>query len=382
LKNKIVNIYSKIVFLSKLTINSINNNPKINLKMTLQAIIDQINNSASIQQFAIDNLLKIAVSEDGRYILNYSEAILGTPKSWVSHYCRALTLAGTPNNYYIVAKSFDRFYNIGEKPEYLADCDNIDFSQPFEVQFKYDGSLILAYLYQGKVCINTRGSFASSDVTSIEPGLTWQKLFEKAKKSAINIRSGETHIYELCSPYNQAVEYYEETFANRIGIVKTDGTEIKDCFEGFGYECKSFEDVQNKLNMLKPTQEGFVITQWDEANQRYKRKKLKTKTWTELSHIADSGLSSVSKLWNCVFSGDKDEVSSVFPYLKPKLEEMWTKYQLTIKEVEAEYNNYKHIQDQKEFAIAIKGSKFQGILFSIRAKKTTAILGTQKFLIK
>ena len=81
--------------------------------MKLTELVELINKSESIEKFALDNLLKIATQGD-KYILNYSEQILWTPKSWISHYCRWLTLQWSPNNYKIIAKAFDRFYNLQE----------------------------------------------------------------------------------------------------------------------------------------------------------------------------------------------------------------------------------------------------------------------------
>jgi RNA ligase len=357
-----------------------------NYNMNLQEYINLINKAESIEQFCIDNKLKIASTDDGKYILNYAEQMLGTEKNWVSHYSRAITFAGAPNNYQLISKSFSRFYNAGEKPEYLGEHDDIDYTKPFDVQFKYDGSVISVYKYNDEICVQTRGSFATSDVTSIEPGLTWQKLFEQAEKTDVSntfeIFPGITYIYELCSPYNQVVELYDTTFAKCLAGIYTDGIEIQNCFEGETYQCQSFEQVQDLLTTLKPTQEGFVIAQWDEQRQQYKRKKLKTKTWCELSHIKESTTNSVDKLWNCVFSGDKDEVSSVFVYLKPKLDQMWEQYQNCIAEVELEYSKINEIENQKEFASFASKSQYSGILFALRQNKTTAILGVQKHLTK
>jgi len=148
--------------------------------MTLQALLEQINQAPNIDGFAIENLLKLTKSTGNRFILNYSEAILSTPRNWISHYCRGLTLAGTPQNYQIIAKSFDRFYNLNETPGYLNGFEQIDFEQPFEVHFKYDGSIILEYLWNGKRCVNTRGSFANSPISEFIL-IEIQSDFEKYK---------------------------------------------------------------------------------------------------------------------------------------------------------------------------------------------------------
>ena len=353
--------------------------------MTLQNIIDQINQSDSIKEFANINLLKLSESKDGRFILNYNEQQLNTPKGWIAHYCRGLTLAGTPHNYKVIAKSLDRFYNLHEKPEYLIDQKQINFNKPFEVQFKYDGSLILLYKYNGKVCINTRGSFADSLISSTH-NQTWEEVFADCMKSQFvkesYIMEGYTYIYELCTPYNQVVEYYPKPVIQLLGIVRLDGTEFKSSFEGETYTCSSLEEVMSLLQTLQPTQEGFVIAQWDEETQTYLRLKLKTKTWLELSHIKESALSSASKLWEVVFSGEKDEVSSIFPHIKNQLDKLWNEYQETLHFAGTEYDLFKYIENQKEFALAIKDCKYKNCYFPVKLGKATLVESIQNYIRK
>ena len=110
--------------------------------MQLSQLISLINEAESIEQFALNNLLKIATNVNlNRFILNYDDTRLRTPSGYIAHYCRGLTLQGTPKAYKIIAKSFDRFFNHGQEFEYIK--NTFDSSKPFEVQHKYDGSLIL-----------------------------------------------------------------------------------------------------------------------------------------------------------------------------------------------------------------------------------------------
>lgn len=351
--------------------------------LTLFQLLDQINSAKDIQTFAKDNLLKIAESGDGRFILNYNEQQLGTPKSWISHYCRGLTLEGQPCNYQVIAKSFDRFYNIGEFPEYLNGQDEIDWDKPFEVQFKYDGSLILLYHWNGQLRVNTRGSFAQGNVSSIYND-TWEKLFNGAEKTDLsntfNFFPGVTYIYELCSPHNQVVEYYPTTFARVLGAVYLDGTEIQYTYEGETYNCKSQQDVFNLLETLKPTQEGFVITQWDEVNTRHIRRKCKTKTWAALAHLKD-GINSQLSLWKIIFRGDIEEVISIFPHLKDELEKKELQYKEVINSIDKIYKTVQDIKDQKEFAITIKDIPFKASLFSLRNNNCTLVETSQQFIL-
>lgn len=342
--------------------------------MKLTELVELINKSESIEKFAEDNLLKIA-TQDNKYILNYSEQILWTPKSWISHYCRWLTLQWSPNNYKIIAKSFDRFYHLNENPEYLT--ERFDTSKPFEVQFKYDGSIILSYMYDHTHQIQTRWSFCSTPVSTSYHG-TFKDLFIESKKDMIRLDEWETEIYELCSPHNQVVDFYSDTFSITLGVVRTDGTERKDVFNGEKYQASSIEEVLELIKTLKPTQEWFVLAQWDEERQKYIRIKFKTQTWTELSHFS-SGLVSKEWLWNVVFSEEVWEVSAIFPHLKDILEELSHKYHQTIVDAEEMYDLHKHIENQKEFAMVVKDHDFAPIMFWMR-KWVLIKEAVQKFL--
>jgi hypothetical protein len=240
-------------------------------------------------------------------------------------------------------------------------------------------------MYKGKICINTRGSFANGKVSSLTDK-TWEELFWEAEKTDFSLSlpyfPGITYIYELCSPYNTVVEYYPEPFAKLLGAVLQDGTEIKNTYEGQTYECTTQEQVFELLETLKPTQEGFVIAQWNEETKTYIRKKCKTKTWVELSHLKDSALNTDNKLWNVVFSGDLGEVSTIFPHLKDKLEEKEKFYQNLISEVKNTFESIKHIEDQKEFAKEAIKHEYSGVLFQLKKDDTQFIPNLQKYIIK
>lgn len=352
--------------------------------MKLQELLALINSSESVEKFAEDNLLKVA-STWNRYILNYSEQILWTPRSWISHYCRWLTLSGKPWNYQVIAKAFDRFYHLHEAPEYLQWSDLVfDTNKPFEVQFKYDGSIILDHLqgqYGEEVHIQTRGSFCETPVSTSFHG-TYRDLFDDAKKiSKVEFLPripGQTFIWELCSPHNQVVDFYPDTFAVLLWIVYTDGTEEKDVFSWDTYPANSIDEVLELIKTLKPTQEWFVLAQWNDAHKKYVRIKCKTETWAELSHFS-SWLVSKEGLWNVVFKEETSEVIAIFPHLKDVLDELSQKYHQTIEEAQKMYDMHKHIETQKDFAMAVKDHDFAPMMFAVR-KGVPIKESVQKFL--
>jgi len=351
--------------------------------MTLNNLLTIINEAESIQVFAEDNLLKLADSKDGRYILNYSEQLLDTPKNWVSHYCRGLTLAGTPKNYTIIAKSFDRFYNLGENPDYIKDDYNIDFNKPFYVDFKYDGSLILLYYWDNCWRVNTRGSFGQG-VASTLSDKTWEELFwegfDLAKNSDMrDLDKSITYIAELCSPYNQVVEYYPTTSVAHLSAMNADGKEI---YKGNPNNiCNSLEEVNQKLSQLTATQEGFVLVQWSQEKEIWIRRKVKTESWVALSHLKESVCSSESKIWDIIFGNDYADVVAVFPHLKEPIIKKEKQYKEFLLEVENNFTKFNTIENQKDFAIAIKDISYKGVLFAARSGKDLKD-NIQKYIIK
>ena len=131
---------------------------------------------------------------------------------------------------------------------------------------------------------------------------------------------------------------------------------------------------------MKPTQEGFVIAQWDDINKNYIRRKCKTKTWVALAHLKD-GINTLKGLWNLVFSGDIGEVISIFPHLKDELENKETQYLYLQKEIHYMLLKYQEIEDKKQFALLIKDFPYSGALFSLKNGKSTLVEATQKFIL-
>ena len=142
---------------------------------------------------------------DGRVILNYCQ--INSPKEdEVVRECRALTLNKQGE---LVARSFPRFFNAGEALSITRvfdwnDCKAWD---------KLDGSLIKIFYWRNAWRIQTRNSFADSQIQ--EQPYTWESLVRKCLDNTYFRKFEEafrhiTFICELCSPYNQVVTYYPE----------------------------------------------------------------------------------------------------------------------------------------------------------------------------
>lgn len=161
--------------------------------------------------------------------------------------CRGLV---TDDKGKIVARPFKKFFNIEENRHIPTD--------DFEVFEKLDGSLIIIFLYMGKMVIASRGSFTSDHVQWANEIIDEKWISFKAL-----LRNGITYCFELIHPENRIVVDYGE-FKNIILTGWID-TETGEEYEDFGWrgvpKVKKYEglDWQNIKQLNWKNSEGFVV---------------------------------------------------------------------------------------------------------------------------
>lgn len=310
-------------------------------------------------------------------ILNYDQ-ILSSPKSHpIIRECRALVL--NTNDWSIVAKSFNRFFNWGEVADEMGDFDFSDFI----VDSKEDGSLCVLFHFDGKWHANTRGSFATDNMQ--DQTFTWQEGFCRAlgigdlQELAGELDEGVTYIAEFCSPWNKIVRRYEKPVMYLLaafdGEKELHWSEVDLLTEGYfkrpqRFEFNSIDEIQNYLAQQSandPTFEGVVIR--DHKGNRWK---IKSATYLGLHKLRGEGdnLFNPKHLLPFVLAGEEDELLTYYPevteaYYKLKCEVQ----QHYIGLLEA-WGDHKDIQEQKDFALAIKDrTPFASVLFTVRKKQ-------------
>jgi hypothetical protein len=280
----------------------------------------------------------------------------------------------------LVAKAFNRFFNLGEQPELFKDFDWTNFV----CQTKEDGSLILLYHYAGEWRVNTSGSFAQGECNF--SGKTWEQLFwDTAKIDKSKLEPMYTYVFELCTPYNKVVRTYAQSKVFLLSIFAIFPNEAKELMpstvdkqaEQLGverpvvYPFKSADEIMAFLKGKEETDktfEGVVIR--DKNNNRAK---VKSATYVAIHHLMDNGnIFNPARQVPLILSGETDEVFAVV--LKDASPELLARIKQTEAEVNAEWEKLKatweqfhQIEDQKTFALTIKDkTPFTGILFSVR----------------
>ena len=339
-----------------------------------------------VQKFLLEKSLEELKAELGiNYYLHPTLPLVGfkydqidSPKAHpVVRECRGLVLED--KTWKIVAKPFNRFFNVGELAEEFAEFDWNDCS----ITAKEDGSLIIMYYYAGSWHVNTSGSFGLGSQQVF--GGTWRELFYKTAGDDILMKLDEnkfhdhTLIFELCTVYNKIVRTYKK---NQIFLLAASQNNDDEWSEHSDLHVDTIstligvqrperwtftnqEDICNFLLSQEekdPTFEGVVLR--DKNNLRYK---WKTSTYVSLHKLKDNGNVLLPKnLVPLVLAGEADEkkvylpeISSALDAVAAIVDDLWS----SLKDMWIKHSN---IVDQKEFALSIKEHPLSSILFMNR----------------
>lgn len=295
--------------------------------------------------------------------------------------CRSLVLDSN-DNWSVVSRSFDRFFNYGE------DLDlNLDFSSTV-VQPKIDGSLMTLYSYNGewqvasKKLPDARGLVSDNDFSFRE--LFW-RVFNNLNYNLPPIDCKYCFSFELQTIFNQLVVQVKEDNLVLIctrNLQANDGIEEdpKEVIRKFGLnwnviDSKPLTSIDeiiksvDKFNCLE--NEGVVL-----RDEQFKRLKIKNKTYVSLSLIGQKIQDSQSDaaFIEIVRNGECDEIAAVFPKFKDRIYDLKVKYDNLVKLFEIKWDQYKDIEHQKDFAQSVSKLPFKGSpLFALRSRKTESI---------
>lgn len=286
--------------------------------------------------------------------------------------CRGIIL-DEANNWNIVSFPFKKFFNYGEK-----NAANIDWNTA-KTFLKADGSLAVLYSYDNKWHMATSGSpDAGGQVNDF--GFTFKELFWKTFNYPLPpIDCGKCFFFELTSPYNKIVVLHKEASLTLLGgrnlsddykelTLKEASVFFPDCPVVKEFPLYSFEDIINSYKTFKGTeQEGFVI-----CDGNFDRNKTKHPDYV-IAHRLKDRMSSRRAIVEVVLLGEIEEVIICLPEFAEPLNEANARLNSLIDELETEYNTNKHIEVQKDFAIAVKGSRCSSALFALRAGKVKSI---------
>jgi len=319
--------------------------------------------------------IKVKLYEnEGLMVLNYSQ--VDSPKSHpVVMECRGLIL---DTEFNVVSRSMDRFFNLNEVPESQS---HIDMSKAICYQ-KVDGSLIRIYNHRGTWYVATRGmAFAEATVNGFD--VTFKELVLRAldctelefqERCLQWLNPAVTYICEITSTENRCVKSYigytlwyltarhNSTYKY---LDESDKAHVFGMSFPKGYTFNSLLDCKEDVQNLKNLDEGYVLYQ-----DMIPVCKIKSPAYCAVHLLRGEGLNpkSISEL---VLTGEQEEYLAYFPEDRAFIQEYVDKLQSIMLDLNTAYETCSSIQDQKEFALAIRAVKGNSVLFMARKMNKT-----------
>jgi hypothetical protein len=282
--------------------------------------------------------------------------------------CRGLIL-DVEDNYRAVAHPYHKFFNHGE-----ALAAPIDWETAIAYE-KLDGSLITMYHYAGEWHIATSGT-PDADTRINESGTTFRTLFwETFETQGLVLEDfdpEDTYMFELVGPLNRVVVPYDKPHlflhgARHLATGQEYTPSPSLCDAPKFWDLGSVGACQAAAEALDPLeQEGYVV-----VDQYFNRLKIKSPRYVAIHHARDT--LSPRRIADLIRMGQGSEFLAYFPQLQGVYDDLKVKYDVVVAGTTRAYEEFKHIPDQKEFALAVKHLPGSGALFNLRAKKVASV---------
>jgi RNA ligase-like protein len=276
------------------------------------------------------------------------------------------------NNWSIVSRAFDKFFNYGEGHAAAINWNSA------KVQEKVDGSLCVVYNYDNQWHVATSGSpDAGGNVGNsqiIFRDYFWNTMENYGNPFASLHPSSKSFYFELTGQGNRVVVVHQQDSLTLLGARDLKTQQEYSIAEAStllsnkipmvkAYPLQSFDEIQRSFKDISPlSQEGYVV-----VDNFFNRVKVKHPGYVALHHAKD-GLT-LKAFVEIARSGETSEVLSAFPEFRPMLEEAQSRVNKLAAELEEEYSRIKHIPSQKEFAFAALKTRCPSVLFQYRAGK-------------
>lgn len=323
-------------------------------------------------------------SYDDRHVFNYCQVT--SPKTDpVVMECRGVILS---EDLKVMCRGFDRFFNLGEAPEITG---RVDLSRAFVME-KLDGSLAKVYHDGSAWQVATRGTaYAEGENYT---GKTFRDLFvrgfgcssmeELREKFDRRLLIGWTYVFEFTSPDNRVVTPYSKDRMYLIGAREKQGDFVElqpqflralkdvlcegpDCLSVHVPEMFKIDDkevLRMAANDLGGLREGFVVH--DPVSGV--RVKVKSDQYVAAHRIRGETRLTPRRIVDLVVTNEVDEYLAYFPEDKGKVDPYAQGWEEMKADMQETYENFKSVEDQKEFALSVKHLPYSGVLFQARAK--------------
>lgn len=321
---------------------------------------------------------------NGRYVMFNYNMLESDPYNDLVAEARGLVL-DSENDFKIVRKGFNRFFNYGEGPSASIDWNTASAT------IKEDGTLLFLSHYDGRWIWGTRQNFDVNEAElsdALYPTFgallddVVRKQYPKFQYGGVAMGQNCTWCFELCSRFNRIVIDYPEPklfllakFDNDTGnefpqhLVDADA-QYMGCDRPKYYKMSSVEDYTNLVEGFGIQHEGVVV-----LDGKGDRIKMKSKLYFEMHKQVSNGAMDVEAIVGLIRRGEDAEFLSYFPDYKDKFEKIQTQVYFahaairTVRESVQRCKGYG--LTRKEFALRVKDSPLAMLHFKAWEDKLT-----------
>lgn len=315
-------------------------------------LIEYIKNNINWKKDLSEDPFNLIIVEDNEFILFYYNQLYSDFNNEIVRECRGLILDKNLNP---VCVPFFKFGNYGETYNKELDWNST------RIQEKVDGSIIKLWNYNDQWRVSTSKTIDANNARlSLEENkYPYNSIYELYMKAVeiynldFNIlNKNYTHLFELCSPYNQVVVPHKEIKLFHIGTRDNITLEELDIDIGIPkpkkFNFNSIDDIIKSTNNLTYNDEGYVL-----VDKYFNRVKIKSKLYTSLHYLlSNPNTPKLESLINIIRTGEIDEVIIYFPELERLLNEIKDNIQNFITEMDNNINIAKSMifSNRKEFS--------------------------------
>lgn len=311
-----------------------------------------------------------------------------------------------------VRSAMDRFFNLGEI------VDNVDTNlkqdEPFSLQEKLDGTLVLLYWNNDKQewILGTRNTFDCTDI-NVRGNQNMKQVFDSvfftgagaspaitsapaapavaAKIDLPDSYKKYTFLFELCSPYNQVVVYHPLTNVTLLSVrensfpyLESDIMSFKS-FKSFKKATQfSFKSIDEAKDYIETrfkngnSFEGMIVVQGLIENPR--RLKLKSKGFVTLAHSPGGNLKAIpeEQIVKALLKG-KNELAELLTYypewsnLSQQIEKRYDSFCQKVANCQKDLKTDDNLDKDSRAKLAklAKESVYPPYFFALMSKKAT-----------
>ena len=303
--DNIYNLCDQIEWGGSLRIVEIDKNGTINpIKIKNTVFIERIktrplaekHDSMTIEDMKKSKLINVKPIEGNIVSLNFSKTAFHD-KEWNDFTCRArgLFIDNQTNN--IIARGYNKFFNVNEMPETNVSVLKQTLTYPVSVYEKYNGFLALISYHEDGLIFCSKSSANSGRYVdyikevfySVIPSSTRKKITEYLRENpvtmifeCINLKDNSHPIIQdrnrlvlLDIVSNEYLDYKAMPYEKVKELAELWGIEYKKLFA----ICNSFEDVEKILNYDEQNLEGFVLVDSKDFMFKYKTPTYKYWKW-------------------------------------------------------------------------------------------------------